>query len=504
MGIPSYYKKLIDRFPALVKKVRAETPLKADRLYMDFNCLIYYCLKSQPPYTEGSKAEWEKGLIEAVKKYTVHVWEVAGRPRHVFLGVDGVVPMAKIRQQRLRRFKSVWLAAAEREVGARVGESWDTNAITPGTAFMEALGAGLRSLGEARGWKVSDASEPGEGEQKLMAEIRREGSGRIVVYGLDADLIVLSLLGLAEKPVESWHLLREGGEFGAAADTFATLDAGALLKILVPTGLAAKDYVHDYICAMSFLGNDFLPHSLTVKIRDGGHDEMRKQLEQLHVEGKRLVVDGVVQNTCADFLESWAANEGQMLCSAIQHKYSMRPMVPRSDTERLMVGVQNLPVEWKEDLCLFYRGALRSNWEEIYYSRWLRGADAPAVCAEYINGLQWILDYYTGKPISFSWYFPWNVPPLWSDLKVQICDAVIAAAPVSAPVKPQEQLAMVLPQASWDLVRDLRLKGLPLAAPAFWPRTFSFFSAGRRWMWECEPEIPVMSVERMHVALERL
>jgi 5'-3' exonuclease len=295
---------------------------------------------------------------------------------------------------------------------------------------------------------------------------------------------------------------------------------------------------------MSFLGNDFLPHSLTVKIRDGGHDEMRKQLEQLHASGKRLVVDGAIQGACADFLVDWAFNEGQMLVDAVQHKYSMRPMVPRSDAERLMVGVQNLPIEWKEDLCLFYRkvpklgapsaplrqledvtlvtqvkpsersecalnfgtssykGALRFNWEEIYYSRWLRGSWPTDVAAEYIKGLQWILDYYTGKPISFSWYFPWNVPPTWADLKVQIRDAVIKAPPVSAPVQPQEQLAMVLPQASWDLVRDPRLRGLPLAAPAFWPRTFSFFSAGRRWMWECEPEIPVMSVERMRFALK--
>jgi len=309
-------------------------------------------------------------------------------------------------------------------------------------------------------------------------------------------------LGLAEKPVESWHLLREGGEFGAG-DAFATLDACALLKILVPEGWAPKDYMHEYICAMSFLGNDFLPHSLTVKIRDGGHDEMRTQLTQLHASGKRLVVDGVVQGACADFLVDWAFNEQQMLTEAVQHKYSMRPMVPRSDAERLMVGVQNLPIEWKEDLCLFYKGTLRFNWEEIYYSRWLRGAGVDQVCSEYIKGLQWILDYYTGKAISFSWYFPWNVPPRWADLKVQIRDAVIKAPPVSVPVQPQEQLAMVLPQASWDLVRDPRLRGLPLAAPAFWPRAFSFFSAGRRWMWECEPEIPVMSVERMRFAVQQ-
>ena len=502
MGIPSYYKKLIDRFPALVKKgVRAESPLKSDRLYMDFNCLIYHCLKGLPPYASAEKEAWERALLDAVKKYTVHVWEVAGRPLKVFLGVDGVVPMAKIRQQRLRRFKSVWLASKEREVGARVGESWDSNAITPGTAFMEALGTALRDLGVARGWTVSDASEPGEGEQKLIAAIRRDGAGRIAVYGLDADLIVLSLLALAEKPeIEGWQLLREGGEFGAK-DAFATLDVKELLKIMAQPGMDPVEFMHEYICGMSFLGNDFLPHSLTVKIRDGGHDMLRKELVRIHQKGLRLVLNGLVQwRAAADLISGWVEREEKMLVDAIEHKYKMRPMVPRSDAERLMSGVQNLPVEWKEDLCILQEGVLIEGWRDIYCRRWLKGAGAKQVCGEYMKGLQWIVDYYTGRPVSFSWYFPWNVAPLWSDLSTELSSAE-STAPVAenvpAPVAPQEQLAMVLPLASWGLVRDARLRSLPGRAPAFWPQSFSFFSAGRRWMWECEPEIPVMSVERM-------
>jgi 5'-3' exonuclease len=56
----------------------------------------------------------------------------------IYLAIDGVVPMAKMRQQRLRRFKSVWLKQREQRSG-----SWDTNAITPGTVFMQRLHAGL-------------------------------------------------------------------------------------------------------------------------------------------------------------------------------------------------------------------------------------------------------------------------------------------------------------------------------------------------------------------------
>jgi hypothetical protein len=61
---------------------------------------------------------------------------------------------------------------------------------------------------------------------------------------------------------------------------------------------------------------------------------------------------------------------------------------------------------------------------------------------------------------------------------------------------------MVLPMDSWWLVRDHRLRPVPLKAPIFWPAKFGFFSVGRRFMWECEAEIPVISVERLRALLK--
>ena len=46
----------------------------------------------------------------------------------VYIAIDGVCPRAKIEQQRKRRFKS----SLEKKL-------WDTNAITPGTNFMNNL-----------------------------------------------------------------------------------------------------------------------------------------------------------------------------------------------------------------------------------------------------------------------------------------------------------------------------------------------------------------------------
>jgi hypothetical protein len=51
---------------------------------------------------------------------------------------------------------------------------------------------------------------------------------------------------------------------------------------------------------------------------------------------------------------------------------------------------------------------------------------------------------------------------------------------------------MVLPKESWHFIRDARLRELPEKAPQFWPTAFSFFSAGRFFLWECEPEIPLL------------
>ena len=108
MGIPSFYRRLSIAHKGLIGKEKGP---KVAALYFDFNCLIYSVVRSPslPTYTSATHIEWETALLREINVYILKVWTEAGSPSEVFLSVDGVVPVAKIKQQRLRRFKSSWL-----------------------------------------------------------------------------------------------------------------------------------------------------------------------------------------------------------------------------------------------------------------------------------------------------------------------------------------------------------------------------------------------------------
>jgi 5'-3' exonuclease len=116
----------------------------------------------------------------------------------VFVAFDGVAPLAKMKQQKQRRYKS-WLLRKMLKKN-----TWNTNAITPGTPFMDDLdkylNAEFKKPNKGVTIKYSGPNEVGEGEQKLFDYARQTPTPNMFVYGLDADLIMLSLLHLRHSP----------------------------------------------------------------------------------------------------------------------------------------------------------------------------------------------------------------------------------------------------------------------------------------------------------------
>jgi 5'-3' exoribonuclease 2 len=206
-------------------------------------------------------------------------------------------------------------------------EAFDSNVITPGTPFMGRLSAALQYYVHLRmntdpAWRgvkviMSDASVPGEGEHKAMHYIRQQRglkgfdpNTKHVVYGLDADLI---MLGLATHEPNFW-ILREVvfqknapvdnqpsardqimGQVPKAAKPSIARKPYQLLSVAVlreylaldlqpvapgggrrgadlPFELDIERLFDDFIFMCFFVGNDFLPHSPTLEIREGAID----------------------------------------------------------------------------------------------------------------------------------------------------------------------------------------------------------------------------------------
>ena len=490
MGIPSYFRRIIQKYPGIIGN---EAP-RAAALCFDFNCLIYRCIRG-PGMPDGESEGFEDALLREVAKTVKEVWKVAGKPKRVFLAVDGVVPMAKIRQQRVRRFKSASL---------RVG-GWDSNAITPGTEFMDKLTTVLEGI-LLSGWTLSSVQEAGEGEHKIMSWLSGDcGIGKedsVIVYGLDADLILLSMI--ASGGGKKITLMREKQEFGSSPeDSEQEYSFMNLEEFKRRLGLESEHEIINYVALMSLMGNDFLPHSMTHKLNDDGHDCVLSEYRKMKKNGCGwLVIQGKLQKrVLLNICRSWGMEEESRILHTIQKK--------KDQAERgVLKGMdesEGLPLQWAVEKVLLSGRVLRDDWRSEYW-KWIHPyADRDRICAEYIYGCQWILDYYLQKPVNRSWMFPAWIPPLWKDLAKFLEGETVAeavAVAVAEEPKPIEQLAMVLPLKSWGLIRG-EYRVLPVLAPQMWPLDFSYFSAGRKWLWECEALIPILTAARIREILKK-
>jgi len=120
----------------------------------------------------------------------------------------------------------------------------------------------------------------------------------------------------------------------------------------------------------------------------------------------------------------------------------------------------------------------------------LKGHSTANLAKEYVYGVQWIYDYYTGQRcVPNTWMFPTSLPPLWSDLVTHMPNEISTDRTELVEIQPQQQLSMVLPLSSWYLIRNPKFRSLPFDYPQYFPRFFSFYSVGKRHLWECEPDI---------------
>ena len=368
MGIPAFFSQFIlRRHKNVLRKYGVET---AANLCIDSNSIVYDAVRALPADT----ADFDAALIRAVcAKLDEYI--AAVQPRRVFVAFDGVPPKAKMKQQRERRFKAAALPRS----------GWNTVQITPGTHFMAALNRGLREhfSGHAARFeffRLSTSEDPGEGEHKLFEWLRTESpDGTTFVYGLDSDLIILSLHHLQYTPI---HLLREDGRDGQ----LRLLDVPALAVQIEQS--FGKGKVADYIFITFFLGNDFMPHFPALNLRTRGLDTLMKAYKSTVRPNERLYdgADCIFWDVVHRFVQTLAARE----TAEIAREYVDRgkEAVDRDDPE-------NIPRVRRE--VEHYIAPGTPYWEDRYYATCLKiePHNAPLVCDNFYAMLEWNTRYYT-------------------------------------------------------------------------------------------------------------
>jgi 5'-3' exonuclease len=311
MGIPSYFSHIVKEFRHIIKDMRSLR--QVNNFYLDSNSLIYDAVKNNPTYDKTKHKEYENELMHMVcAKIDFYVDTL--QPRDcVFIAFDGVAPVAKLSQQRDRRYKSWYTSQIQRDLeGTAYKESWNTSAITPGTEFMKKLNTYVTEYYDKKNknpisivapkYIVSSSMETGEGEHKIFEYIRKypechnSPDTTTLIYGLDADLIMLTLNHLHITNNKNMYLFRDTPEFIQSIDS--SLDANRDYLLDIPElAIAIVEYMHqqgiggvvekgsqhvhvehevqtnrikDYIFLCFLLGNDFLPHFPAVNIRTGG------------------------------------------------------------------------------------------------------------------------------------------------------------------------------------------------------------------------------------------
>jgi 5'-3' exonuclease len=262
MGIPFYVRSLIRSHP----KIEQSPPTDVDVLALDFNCFLHRYLTPDNPV--GS-------VVIALDSFLRTI-----QATRIYIAFDGLVPYAKMVQQRYRRMKI-----------PEAPSSFDKHQISPGTPYMRELADTIRILFPQ--CIVSDTLERGEGEHKLFLWLRtlpEADRKRICIYGLDADLV---LIAIAQSHLGSIQVLREQ-EKGPG---FSVLNISALRAALP---LDPDLYVK--LSIMSF-GNDFLPNLAMFSLREDGYtralfyankntapkDELRVLLKRAKDSERRIV-----------------------------------------------------------------------------------------------------------------------------------------------------------------------------------------------------------------------
>jgi 5'-3' exonuclease len=493
----------------------------------------------------------------------------------IIVAFDGVAPVAKLNQQRERRYKS-WLTGdlqkriekknASKKASSSTSASlssvetstfWNTSSITPGTAFMKKLNLQVTEHFKSNPKVLVSTSDVcGEGEHKMFQHIRdladEHKNKTTIIYGLDADLIMLCLNHLHIS--ERIFLYRETPEFIKSVDN--TLDQAADYYIDIPelaqsiikymNGMheqqdqvsakiefqSEKCRMFDYIFICFMLGNDFMPHFPALNIRTGGIDTLLDAYRQtigsspgeyivcFHEPSAEYKINWINYKR---FIEYLADREDELIRKEYKRRDRMQQLQSMHSSGYKNGGgnsCSDVVSEWSNEelpasmdefnMCpMKYRekekqiNPFTQDWEQRYYSTLfhvkITASVCKKICMNYLEGMEWTFKYYSSGCIDWRWSYKHHYPPLLKDLCQFIPDTLwhdFLQVMEPCPIRDVVQLCYVLPKPSLQLLPQRVFEKVSKH-----PNFSSMYATNHhmnwsfcKFFWECHTEMPQLDI----------
>jgi 5'-3' exoribonuclease 2 len=547
MGIPLYFKIISDKYTDIIID-NLPTTQHSNYLFLDLNCAIHPCcrnfLKTIDNYNSKFKNDYEKKMINSVLAY-IEKLVTFTESNYIFISIDGVAPQAKMVQQRNRRFKSIKerqeFNNIKKDLGIEIQNSWDTNAISPGTEFMGKLNNAIKSTIDTSPFYkdktilFSSSNVPGEGEHKILKYIRENPDidGNIIIYGLDADLIMLSLVSNRQD----CYLLRESVEFGKTDydkllylsidelrdcivadfdEKFITIDP--LFSTNPKRELFESHFIMDYIFICFLLGNDFMPHLPAISLRNGGLDKIIMiYLNILNTFDKPIISNNKLNNEVfIQFLRKISLIEDELAVNYNKKRRNIRPYFKAEDEyERRCEYLNNLPIlceKTKQDEKYINMGD--KYWRDRYYNRTMgikNKDEINRLCEDYIRTLKWTFSYYFEDCPSFYWSYNYSYGPSITDIynyvkNIPNFNLNTIKFTKKLPPSPLIQLLSILPSESKHLLpcEVQYLFGNNSQLFMYYPKEYKLNMIYKKYYWMCEPHLPIIDIDFIKSIVDKI
>lgn len=532
MGIPSYFSYIVKNHRNIIKKIKHKT--KVHYFFLDSNSIVYDCLhKMDMSYDSSKHNEYEAKLIQNTMEKIDEYIRIVNPKSGVFISFDGVAPVAKLEQQRTRRHKSLLEYKLNNELNPEFKETWDKISITPGTEFMNKLNKSLYDYFKPTNAsdfnhtslpsnfvKISDSSEVGEGEHKIFEFIRTYKTQlkdkSIVVYGLDADLIMLGINHLNIS--NNLYLFRETPEFIKSVDSSLEPNENYMVYLnelangiifhmkdirKISQSNINPNLIKDYMFLCFMLGNDFLPHFPAVNIRTLGIEILMSAYKKILGRSKKTIInDNKIQwSILSKVIEYLAENEHENFKreQELRERLSKRKY-PSNNYKEQMMKYNMIPMcnrELEE-----FIDVLQHGWEHRYYNSLLKCEknihNIKKICMNYLEGLEWTFNYYSGNPIDWNWKYKYHYPPLLKDLNKYVPNWNYDVLTIETPqndINEYIQLAYVLPKEKLNYLPSKYHYILLKELGDFYLEDYSLTWAYCKYMWESHPNLPHLDVK---------